>query len=121
MATVGVHWAPLVAFEWLAVFQPLVQRELCARVLERLRRCQVLLQHIALHVFMRDKSLQKQELVQWALNHHAERTTARAAGRLSLQPSQDLLFGARDSLLVVPTLHLLQVGAQVLCLSGMIV
>ena len=106
MTTVGVHWAPLVAFEWLAVFQPLVERELGARVLERLRRCQVLLQHIALCVFMRDKSLQKQELVQWALNHHAERTTARAAGRLSLQPSQDLLFGAGDSLLVVTTLHL---------------
>ena len=107
MTTVGVHWAPLVAFEWLTVFQPLVERELGARVLERLRRCQVLLEHIALHVFMRDKSLQKQELVQWALNHYAERAAARAAGRLPLQPSQDLLFGAGDSLFVVPALHLL--------------
>ena len=76
MTTVSVHRAPLVAFEWLAVFQPLVEGELGARVLERLRRCQVLLQDIALHVFMRDKRLQKQELVQWALNHHAKRAAA---------------------------------------------
>ena len=109
MTTVGVHRAPLVAFEWLTVFQPLVEGELGARILERLRRCQVLLQDIPLRVFMRDKCLQKQELVQWALNHHAERTTARAAGRLSLQPSQDLFFGAGDGLLVIQV-HLLTRG-----------
>jgi hypothetical protein len=58
----------------------------------------MMLQDIALRVLMRDKSLQEQELVQRALNHHAERTAARAAGRLPLQASQDLVFGARYSL-----------------------
>ena len=106
MTTVGMHGAPFVAFEWLAVFQPFVQGELGASILERLWRCQILLQHIPLCVFMRDKSLQKQELVQWALNHHAECAAARAAGRLPLQPSQDFLFGAGDGLLVIAAVHL---------------
>ena len=95
---VGVHRAALVALERLAVLQPLVQRELGARVLERLWRGQVGLEHVARGVLVRDERLEERELRQGALDHDAQRAAARAARRLPLQPPQDVLLPADDRL-----------------------
>ena len=102
---VRVHGAPLVPLERLAVLEPLVQGELGAGVLERLWRRQVLLEHIALHILVGDKRLEQRQLVQGALDHDAERAAARAAGRLPLQPPQNLLFRAGDRFFLAPRRH----------------
>ena len=131
---VGVHRAPLVALERLAVLEPLVQRVLGARVLrgrgrgaagvgaarggavgaaggsggrggprrrphlERLRRREALLEHVAERILVRDERLEQRELRQRPLDHDPQRAAAAGARRLPLQPAEDLVLRADDGL-----------------------